>query len=52
MFSLGYMVRMDSSKGGEALEPEKAKLVSIVECQDRKAGVGGFLSMVSRDGLG
>jgi hypothetical protein len=34
--------------GGEVLGPVKALYLSVVECQDREAGVGGLL--VSRGG--
>jgi hypothetical protein len=32
-----------TSMGREALSPEKAPCSSVVECQDRKAEVGGFV---------
>ena len=41
-----------TSKGGEALGPEKARCPSIGECQDRDLGVGGLMSRGRGDGLG
>jgi hypothetical protein len=38
--------------GGEALGPVKAQCLSVGECQDREAGVGGLVSRVRRDGMG
>ena len=38
-----------TSKGGEALGPDKARCPSIVECQEREAEVGGLVSRGKRD---
>ena len=38
--------------GGEALGPVKAQCLSVGECQDREAGVGGLVSRGRGDGIG
>ena len=38
--------------GGEALGPVKALCLSIEECQDREARVGGLVSKGRGDGIG
>ena len=38
--------------GGEVLGPVKALYLSVVECQDSKAEVGGSVSRGREDGIG
>jgi hypothetical protein len=37
---------------GDALDPEKAQCLSVGECQDREAGVGGLVRRGRRHGNG
>jgi hypothetical protein len=38
--------------GGEALGSVKVRCLSVGECQNREAGVGGLVSRGRRDGIG